>query len=160
MLRIGHHPYLSSEAAASDGIGKADDGLKRIFRLLQGKNGTDFSRYKRSTVQRRLAHRMALRQIHGLTEYAELLKHEPEEVQALAQDFLIRVTGFFRDPETFVGLTETVYPIVRESLFQRHASDLGSGLRFRRRSLLIAMVLMEYLGDRASSVRLQISAPI
>jgi chemotaxis methyl-accepting protein methylase len=32
--------------------------------------------------------------------YADLLQHEPAEINALAQDFLIRVTGFFRDPST------------------------------------------------------------
>ena len=88
--------------------------MKRIFRLLQGRNGTDFSRYKRTTVQRRLARRMALRQVDGLAEYAELLIQEPDEVQALAQDFLIRVTGFFRDPETFEGLAGTVFPALFE----------------------------------------------
>jgi hypothetical protein len=36
--------------------------------LLQGRNGTDFSRYKRSTLERRLARCLALRQIDGLAE--------------------------------------------------------------------------------------------
>ncbi|MGC1808721.1 MAG: CheR family methyltransferase [Candidatus Binataceae bacterium] len=156
MLRIGHHPYLSSDPA-SDGIGKADDGLKRIFRLLQGRNGTDFSRYKRSTVQRRLARRMALRQIDGITEYAELLKHEPEEVQALAQDFLIRVTGFFRDPETFVGLSETVLPALLENRSPKDPLRIWvPGCASGEEAYSIAMILMEYLGDRANSVRIQI----
>lgn len=48
MLRIGRHPYLST-AAAPDGLEQEADRLKQIFRLLQGRNGTDFSRYKRST---------------------------------------------------------------------------------------------------------------
>jgi two-component system CheB/CheR fusion protein len=107
ILRIGRHPYLSS-AASPDNLAQEEDHMKRIFRLLQGRNGTDFSRYKRTTVQRRLARRMALRQVDGLAEYAELLIQEPDEVQALAQDFLIRVTGFFRDPETFEGLAHSL----------------------------------------------------
>ncbi|MGC1679089.1 MAG: CheR family methyltransferase, partial [Candidatus Binataceae bacterium] len=156
LLRIGRHPYLSSEVAP-DEIGKTEDGLKRIFQLLQGRNGTDFSRYKRSTVQRRLARRMALRQIDGLAEYAELLKQEPEEIQALAQDFLIRVTGFFRDPETFAGLSETVLPAL---LAHRSAKDplriWVPGCASGEEAYSIAMVLMEYLGDRASAVRVQI----
>ena len=156
MVRIGRHPYLNSEAQPAE-LPQERDGLTRIFRLLQGKNGTDFSRYKRSTVQRRLARRMALRQVDGLTEYAELLEHEPEEVQALAQDFLIRVTGFFRDPETFVGLFETVLPALLENRSPKDPLRIWvPGCASGEEAYSIAMVLMEYLGDRASSVRVQI----
>jgi two-component system CheB/CheR fusion protein len=94
MLRIGRHPYLSATASL-DGVEQEADRLKQIFRLLQGRNGTDFSRYKRSTVQRRLARRMALRQVDGIAEYVDLLRHEPEEIQAPAQDFLIESPVFF-----------------------------------------------------------------
>jgi two-component system, chemotaxis family, CheB/CheR fusion protein len=156
MVRIGNHPYLNSDATPAE-LPQERDGLSRIFRLLQGKNGTDFSRYKRSTVQRRLARRMALRQIDGLVEYAELLKHEPEEVQALAQDFLIRVTGFFRDPETFAGLSETVLPALLENRSPKEPLRIWvPGCASGEEAYSIAMVLMEYLGDRASSVRVQI----
>ena len=103
LVRIGRHPYLISPPPADDPVPE-ENSLTRIFRLLQDQSGTDFSGYKRSTVQRRLARRMALREIAGLSGYADLLKQDSAEINALAQDFLIRVTGFFRDPETFEGL--------------------------------------------------------
>ena len=156
MIRIGRHPYLSSGASPGE-LAPGEDRLKRIFRLLQGRNGTDFSRYKRSTVQRRLARRMALRQIDDLEEYAELLGNDPEEVQALGQDFLIRVTGFFRDPETFAGLTETVFPALFE---HRSPNDplrvWVPGCASGEEAYSIAIVLLEYLGDRSTSTRIQI----
>ena len=139
--RQGNSPDCAASVLNSgspDGLTQEEDRLRRIFRLLQSRNGTDFSRYKRTTVQRRLARRMALRQIDGLAEYADLLIKEPDEVQALARDFLIRVTGFFRDPETFAALSETVFP----ALFDRRSSqgpdsNLGSRLLVRGRSLLL-----------------------
>ena len=67
MLRLARHPYLSSETPPEE-LRREEDRLKQIFGLLQGRNGTDFSRYKRSTVQRRLARRMALRQVDGLSQ--------------------------------------------------------------------------------------------
>ncbi|MHB8381790.1 MAG: chemotaxis protein CheB, partial [Candidatus Binataceae bacterium] len=156
MIRIGRHPYLSSDVAEPE-LPQEQDGLKRIFRLLQARNGTDFSRYKRSTVQRRLARRMALRQIDGLTEYADLLKRDPEEVQALAQDFLIRVTGFFRDPESFVGLSETGLPALLEHRTAKDPMRIWvPGCASGEEAYSIAMVLLEYLGERASSIRIQI----
>jgi hypothetical protein len=153
MLRIGRHPYLGS-ATSPDELAQEEDRLKRIFRLLQGRNGTDFSRYKRATVQRRLARRMALRQVDGLTEYAELLRTDPDEVQALAQDFLIRVTGFFCDPETFVGLSETVFPALFEHRSPKDPLRIWvPGCASGEEAYSIAIVLLEYLGDRATSTR-------
>ena len=156
MLRIGRHPYLNS-GAAPDGLAQEEDRLRRIFRLLQSRNGTDFSRYKRTTVQRRLARRMALRQIDGLAEYADLLIQEPDEAQALARDFLIRVTGFFRDPETFAALAETVFPALFEHRPPKDPIRIWvPGCASGEEAYSIAIVLLEYLGDRATSTRVQI----
>jgi two-component system CheB/CheR fusion protein len=155
IVRIGRHPYLNSSTPGS--LSQEEERLRRIFRLLQSRNGTDFSRYRRTTVERRLARRMALRQIDGLAEYDELLRNEPDEVQALAEDLLIRVTGFFRDSETFVDLSEIVFP----SLFERRSPKEPlriwvPGCASGEEAYSIAMVLLEYLGDRAASIRVQI----
>jgi two-component system CheB/CheR fusion protein len=89
LVRIGRHPYLVSPSPADDQVSE-ENSLKRIFRLLQGQSSTDFSGYKRSTIRRRLARRMALREVAGLSSYADLLKQDPTEINALAQDFLPR----------------------------------------------------------------------
>ena len=158
IVRIGRHPYLSSSSAPGDLL-QEEDRMKRIFRLLQSRNGTDFSRYKRSTVDRRLARRMALRQVDGLAEYDELLRNEPDEVQALAQDFLIRVTGFFRDPETFADLSEIVFPALFEHRSPKEPLRIWvPGCASGEEAYSIAMVLLEYLSDRAASFRVQIFA--
>jgi two-component system, chemotaxis family, CheB/CheR fusion protein len=155
VVGIARHPYLSS--GSPDGVTQEEDRLRRIFRLLQSRNGTDFSRYKRTTVQRRLARRMALRQVDGLAEYADLLIREPDEVQALARDFLIRVTGFFRDPETFAAVSKTVFP----ALFDHRSTNEPiriwvPGCSSGEEVYSFAMVLLEYLEDRAASTRVQI----
>jgi two-component system CheB/CheR fusion protein len=155
MVRIGRHPYLSSPV--SEEPAQEEDGLKRIFRLLRGGTGTDFSRYKRSTVQRRLARRMALREVGGLADYAELLGQDPGEVEALAQDFLIRVTGFFRDPETFEGLSETIFPALFENRSLKDPLRIWvPGCASGEEVYSIAIVLLEYLGELASANRVQI----
>jgi two-component system, chemotaxis family, CheB/CheR fusion protein len=151
LIRIGRHPYLSSPGEPNE-LAQEDDRLKRIFQLLQRQNGTDFSRYKRSTVQRRLARRMALRQASGLAEYTELLAEDTAEAQALAQDFLIRVTGFFRDPETFEGLAKTVFPALFENRSLKDPLRIWvPGCASGEEAYSIAMVLLEYLGDRANA---------
>lgn len=158
LLRIGSHPYLNSDKALAELI-QQEDGLRPIFRLLQSQNGTDFSRYKRSTIQRRLARRMALREIGGLADYGALLRQDPGEVQALAQDLLIRVTGFFRDPGSFQGLTEAVLPVLMENRAPKDPLRIWvPGCASGEEAYSIAIVLLEYLREQAPASRIQIFA--
>ena len=100
---------------------------------------------------------MALRQVEGLTDYADLLIREPDEVQALARDFLIRVTGFFRDPETFAVLSETVFPALLDHRATKDPIRIWiPGCSSGQEAYSFAVVLLEYLGDRAASTRVQI----
>jgi two-component system CheB/CheR fusion protein len=78
--------------------------LSPILTALNESTGHDFSRYKRSTVSRRIQRRM---RVHGLIDpshYAELLRARPAEAESLFNEMLIAVTSFFRDPETYSAL--------------------------------------------------------
>jgi two-component system CheB/CheR fusion protein len=72
--------------------------LQRMFALVRARTGRDFTRYKRATIMRRVQRRMQLRYIEQLDRYVEYLRQSPDEVRALADDLLITVTSFFRDP--------------------------------------------------------------
>jgi len=84
--------------------------LHKIFAQLRVRTERDFSRYKRSTVLRRIARRMQLNYIEDLAHYVERLRERPEEARALADDLLITVTHFFRDPEVFERLEKVELP--------------------------------------------------
>jgi two-component system CheB/CheR fusion protein len=81
-----------------------------ILQLVRERVRIDFSQYKENTLHRRIRRRMALSQQENLDDYAALLREKPEEVEALAQDILICVTGFFRDPDSFEALKSSVLP--------------------------------------------------
>jgi two-component system CheB/CheR fusion protein len=110
-----------SAAAASGPTNRVDPGtdgdeasLRHIFHRLRAVHGVDFTHYKRTTMWRRLERRMALRRIDGLDEYRRLIDDDPAELAALYQDFLIRVTEFFRDPDSFDALTGFADADIRE----------------------------------------------
>src|SRR5262249_13785671 len=108
LLRIARHPYA---AHPEPRVGaEVEVVLDRILNVLRGSTGVDFAQYKRSTILRRVRRRMALRGLDSPSGHARLLQDDPVEAQALYQDFLIRVTRFFRDEEVFDGLQETVFP--------------------------------------------------
>jgi two-component system, chemotaxis family, CheB/CheR fusion protein len=155
---IAQHPYLDREGSEPD-LGSAADenSLRKIFRLLRTQAHVDFSQYKRSTIQRRLGRRMALRHIQELTEYEELLREDRAEADALAQDFLIRVTGFFRHAEDFRGLTEIVFPPLLENRSQKDPLRIWvPGCASGEEVYSVAILLTELLGDQSTAIPIQI----
>src|SRR5205807_7298734 len=74
----------------------------------------DFTHYKPATVERRIRRRMAVQRVESLAEYLAVLQRSPEEVEQLYGDILIRVTGFFRNPEVFETLQRDVFPAIIE----------------------------------------------
>ena len=84
--------------------------LERIVTLLQQRTRHDFSLYKPSTLHRRAERRMAIHGMSSLAQYAEFLEHSSQESDLLFKELLIGVTRFFRDPEAWEYLAETVLP--------------------------------------------------
>jgi two-component system, chemotaxis family, CheB/CheR fusion protein len=149
----------SSQAMRPDGAPGARDEeqLTRLFRRLRAAQGVDFSHYKRSTIHRRLARRMAVRKVDALGDYLSLLEGDPAEVAALYQDFLIRVTHFFRDPEAFDALRSLVFPRLCEGRSSKESLRIWvPGCATGEEVYSIAITLMEYLGERLGAFPIQI----
>ncbi len=87
-----------------------ENAMKKIFVLLRGQTGHDFSLYKPNTIQRRIERRVAVHQIEAIGDYVKFLQKTPTEVEALFGDLLIGVTNFFRDPAAFELLEKQVMP--------------------------------------------------
>lgn len=87
-----------------------------IIELIKEQLPLDFSDYKLTTLLRRAKRRATATNFNSLEEYYEFLKDTPEELVALSKDFLISVTSFFRDPEAFEFIGQTVIPELLEKL--------------------------------------------
>jgi two-component system, chemotaxis family, CheB/CheR fusion protein len=163
--RLGHHPYLQSgefsqgsEVSAAQPLAEDVEGAyKRVFRRLRAAHGVDFSHYKRNTLQRRLARRMAVRQMGEISDYVALLEEDPAETAALYQDFLIRVTGFFRDPDSFEYLRARIFPHLCEGRSPQEPMRIWvPGCASGEEAYSIAITLVEYLDERFPAARIQI----
>jgi two-component system CheB/CheR fusion protein len=105
LVRLVRHPYLRALPAQQPGTAdsersagaKEEEHLRRVFRRLRAAHGANFTHYKRSTLRRRIARRMAVQRIDDTADYVALIERDPTEAATLYHDFLIRVTGFFRD---------------------------------------------------------------
>jgi two-component system, chemotaxis family, CheB/CheR fusion protein len=154
---VGAGAGKSRHAAGAPAARDDEATWKRIFRLLRGASNIDFTHYKRTTLERRIARRQAVRHLDELAAYARLLDEDPAELHTLAQDVLITVTSFFRDPESFEALTQMVFP----TLLERRAPDAPlriwvPGCASGEEVYSIAICLMEHLGERAERMPIQL----
>ena len=81
-----------------------------IFALLRRHYNLDFSKYKGSTVGRRIRRRMEFRQIPEISDYVAIVSGDQGELELLYKDLLIGVTEFFRDKQAFQFLEQEVIP--------------------------------------------------
>ena len=131
--------------------------MHAIFRLLRKNCGADFTYYRHTTIRRRIQRRMVVHKIENLEEYVKYLQQNAAEVQALYQDMLINVTSFFRNPPVFDSLKSIVYPAIlknrrRDTTIRVWAPGCASG----EESYSLAITLMEFLGDKASEIPIQL----
>ena len=89
---------------------KVEDPLRELLTVVGSQTNIDFRNYKSSTILRRVARRMAVTHNVTLRDYEDYVRSHPNEVQELVRAFLIKVTGFFRDPEAFEFLQSEVIP--------------------------------------------------
>jgi two-component system, chemotaxis family, CheB/CheR fusion protein len=106
LTRLAGHPYVKEQGAPQPTKG----GKDKILALLLAATGVDFAQYRQTTLLRRIQRRMVLNQTEDFDAYVELLQKKPDELEALYQDVLIHVTSFFREPEIFESLRESVFP--------------------------------------------------
>jgi two-component system CheB/CheR fusion protein len=124
-----------------------EEQLRRILAHLRIRTGHDFSKYKRSTVLRRIARRMQVTRSDDLAGYYDALRENTDEAQALLADLLISVTTFFRDIEAFEALRKLALPQLFE---HRDPEDTlrvwVCGCATGEEAYSIAMLLLEEAG--------------
>ena len=106
---IRHRQRLSNESIEPDIKLAIEKALPRFADRLSDVVGHDFSSYKPGTLVRRIERRMSVLRITKVDAFLDVLKDE-NEAQLLSQEFLIGVTQFFRDPDAFAALRDTVIP--------------------------------------------------
>jgi chemotaxis methyl-accepting protein methylase len=156
LMRVGGHPYVDRVRPQRlvDTPATAN-----IYWQLRESHGIDFSQYKQSFIERRIARRMALHKVDKVNDYAALLGTEDAELRCLCKDLLIGVTSFFRDGEPFEALKNVVFP----RLVEGRSTDIPirvwvAGCSTGEEAYSVAIALLEFLGERAGAYRIQIFA--
>ena len=133
--------------------------LQKAFSQLRARTSRDFSRYKRATMMRRIQRRMQLRHVAKFGAYLDLLRSDEDEVRSLADDLLITVTNFFRDPAVFEVLATDVIPKLFEDRALEESIRIWSvGCATGEEAYSLAILLTEEATRREASHTIQIFA--
>ena len=155
--RISRHPY--TREAPAEAAPPEQEAFDEVIGLLRTHMNVDFAHYKQSTVKRRILRRMALRGLESVGDYLRLLHEDSAELQQLYQDFLIRVTQFFRDPEAFEALKDKVFPaLVKGRPANQPIRIWVAGCSTGEEVYSLAITLLEYLESESESRQVKILA--
>jgi chemotaxis methyl-accepting protein methylase/signal transduction histidine kinase/chemotaxis response regulator CheB len=155
LARLSRDPYVQLDQP--DALDTDEPLREELFARVRSAIGVDFRDFKRSTVNRRIARRIALRRMGDLRSYLKLLDAEPEEIRALFEDMLIHVTSFFRDAEMFDLLRTHVFPEI-----SKHKPDgipvriWVAGCSTGEEVYSIAIAWHEFAADTGASHQLQV----
>ncbi|WP_377352212.1 CheR family methyltransferase [Plantactinospora siamensis] len=138
---------------------ESDPRFESLLDFLKESRGFDFTGYKRASLMRRVRRRMAQLEIDDFAEYQDHLEVHPDEFTSLFNNILINVTGFFREPESWQFLAETVLPEVLAAKAPGSPIRIWSaGCASGEEAYTIAMLLAEALGDDQFKDRVKIYA--
>jgi two-component system CheB/CheR fusion protein len=140
-------------------ISRSDTTLESLLTFVKETRGFDFTGYKRSTIERRVAKRMAAVGAERYDDYLDYLELHSEEFAELFNTLLINTTGFFRDPQTWEYLATDVTPQLLEARLDDGPIRVWcAGCASGEEAYTVAMVLARVMGDAAFRERVKIYA--
>jgi two-component system CheB/CheR fusion protein len=159
LARISRHPYIMhvQPRKPGDEVPVHAEQLREILEMLKRFSGVNFTNYKQPTIRRRLQRRMMLHKLGHVDHYLKYLRENPGEIRNLYRDVLIHVTRFFREPGSFQALADTVFPeIVKNRRRETPIRIWVPGCSTGEEPYSLAIALLEFLGDEAGEVPIQI----
>jgi two-component system CheB/CheR fusion protein len=136
-----------------------DEAFEALLRYMRDSRGFDFTGYKRTSLMRRVRHRMEQAGYSTFEEYLDVLQASSDEFAALFNTILINVTAFFRDPDAWDFIAAEVIP---RMLAERGPDDpirvWSAGCASGQEAYTLAMLLAEALGPDAFRQRVKIYA--
>lgn len=157
---IAQHPFLVPSEPGnpeSETLPDGDHDLHRIFALLRNTTKVDFSRYKPTTIRRRIGRRMMVLHSESLRDYARHVEQDGGELRELYRDLLICVTSFFRDPQSFEVLGRLLATRLKGRKKDEEAIRLWvPGCATGEEVYSLAMLLFEIVQEHEMPVPIQI----
>lgn len=127
---------------------RVEDPLRELLTHVSGETNIDFRNYKATTILRRIGRRMAVTHNSTIKDYIDFVRTNPDELNELVRAFLIKVTGFFRDPDAFEVIKSSIIPelIDRGRQNGRALRLWSAGCATGEEAYSLAMLIADHLG--------------
>lgn len=117
-----------------------------LLRQVLEATGIDFSSYKEETLLRRLEKRKAVMGVETSDAYQALIRRQPDELHTLQHLFLVSMSSFFRDRESFVVLEHTLATRILAKTDGEPVRIWVPGCASGEEPYTLAIILSELLG--------------
>ncbi len=125
-----------------------DVELEQLLVRISEEAGIDFTKYKKPTLKRRIARRIALNDRKSLQDYIQFTHEHPNELAILHREFLVGVTNFFRDASSWKALSEQILPgIFDKGPIDEPVKIWSVGCSTGEEAYTIAFILEKYRTD-------------
>ncbi|MDW5562721.1 MAG: chemotaxis protein CheB [Methanomassiliicoccus sp.] len=154
MLKYVHTLETRIQLPKAEQVGGTDFEHK-ILSIVKNETGHDFFLYKKSTINRRIERRIAVHQFETKEQYIKYLLANPEETHLLFSELIIEVTSFFRNPEAFASLKDSLRKIVLS-----HSGDVlrawVTACSTGEEAYSIGIIMRELMEETGKNLRVQI----
>ncbi len=159
LIKYVQHPYIVRPERIETAEQQFKNYVQKMLGLIRTRTGHDFTKYKQTTIRRRIERRMAVHQLDRLKNYMTYLEKTPAEVDSLFKDLLIGVTNFFRNTQAFEVLKDKVIP----GLVKRQQNDAPlrvwvAGCATGEEAYSLAILFAEAFSELKKQVGVQIFA--
>ena len=136
-----------------------DEFFEALLNYVRDTRGYDFTGYKRTSLMRRVRHRMDQVGIGEFGDYLDVLQADADEFDALFNTILINVTSFFRDPDAWEFLrTDTIPELLAERGPEDRIRVWSAGCATGQEAYGIAMLLADAMGTESFRQRVKVYA--
>lgn len=134
-----------------------DYAFEALLHYLRQSHNFDFTAYKRSSLMRRVQHRMQTINITSYSNYYEYIKANPLEFTPLFNIIEINVTSFFRDINAWNYVADSIIPrIIAVKAANEQIKVWNAGCASGEETYTLAILLAEVLGVEQFCARVKI----
>ncbi|MCR2746580.1 chemotaxis protein CheB [Limnobacter parvus] len=156
IMGLLHGPPKPAEGAVEQEQNDIE-AMSAIVQHLRAHTRHDFSLYKTSTLLRRIERRISVHGLKGMSSYATFLETNPKEIELLFKELLIGVTNFFRDPNVWDHLQDSILPSVAGEFSASHKYRAWcAGCSTGEEAYSLAMVLAEVFDRLPPNKRVEV----
>ena len=153
----GVSPVKTDRTSPAQKTPDQDTGIQHLLDLMLDATGVDFTGYKEETLQRRLERRLSSLGITSMDNYFGFIAKNPPELGILQHLFLVSLSSFFRDRDSFKAAEQALRPIIGSKRKGEAIKLWVPGCASGEEVYTLAIILAEILGGRLADYNIGIT---